>query len=230
MDQSFAIARLLVVSGNSLAREGIASVLRDQPQFEILASVDDATLARRFCQEQHPDLIVLDPEAHHGNGLALIREFRRLHKPARTLVVSMHDEPLMIERAFKAGAQGYLWLHDRKRELPTGLQMLLEGRRFLSTSILHVPLDFFARRGSRRRSVDGGEELSEREMEVFCMIGSGMGIKAIATELSRSVKTVESHQQRIKQKLGLASAADLRHCALERMKESTRHPQRGVWT
>ena len=221
MEEKRVKAGVLVVSGNSLIQSGVASLIGGTETLAVCAQTGEANVARRLCQEHRPALIVLDTAVQRGNGLALLRDFRRLHPPTRTLVISVREDYESVRQAFRAGAWGFFWMHDDPGELTAGMEKLLAGRHFLSERIAHLSLEHFA----HGKTAKAGNELARltlREQEIYRLIGHGLGANAIARELSLSVKTVESHRQRIKEKLGFASGIELNRRAVAWMRQ---HPE-----
>lgn len=138
----------------------------------------------------------------------MIKDFRKLHPASRTLVLSKRDDALAVERAFRAGARAYLMGGDETDEILRALDRILLGELYASESVGRRLLENFA--GSPRKPTDSKiASLSDRELQVFSLFGRGFGATRLAAELHLSVKTIETHQRRIKEKLGLRSAAEL---------------------
>ena len=185
--------KALVVDGMPLTRFALISLIRLHPQMLVCGEAGTACEARDRCSETHPDVVVLDIEVSHGDGLGLIGELRRLHTPLQLLVVSARDDAQSIQRSFRAGARAYLSKNDEPAELHNALDAVLAGRIFMGTRIAQRILENFAG-WTHDRLFNQLSALSDRELCVFQMLGQGKGASSIARELSVSVKTVETHQ------------------------------------
>jgi DNA-binding NarL/FixJ family response regulator len=174
--------------------------------------------------EASPDLVVLSLTLQHGDGIALLKDFKKMHPTARALVVTARTDSLSVQRAFKAGARGYVVAEDETAEVLQALGRIAAGELYASATIARGLLQMLAN-GSVETGRDSCGQLSDRELEVFRLIGSGFGTARLATELHLSVKTIETHRQRIKQKLGLTNATELTQRAAEWMMDAAR--QRG---
>jgi DNA-binding NarL/FixJ family response regulator len=171
--------------------------------------------------EHQPQLIVLGLTLNHGNGIELIKDFRRLNCAARILVLSAREDPLSIQRAFRAGAHGYLAMEDDASEILQALEGISAGDLYASASVTHRLLESLANSDIEPARSEV-KPLSDRELQVFSLIGRGFGASRLATELHLSVKTIETYQTHIKEKLGLASAAELSDKAARWMLHSMR--------
>jgi DNA-binding NarL/FixJ family response regulator len=174
--------------------------------------------------------VVLDLNLPRGSGLELLREIRTLHPPARALVLSEEENSTLVHRAFRAGAYAYLSKRDEAAELLSAIEAMLAGRRYASSRVSAGLLDSLADGEDEQQSHEV-EGLSDRELHVFRLLGRKCGATAVARELGVSVKTIETHQGRIKQKLKLRSCEDLRRRAEQWiMALDSRLPKRGKRT
>lgn len=211
--------RVMVVDGTPLCRVGILRVLSEDDSLEICAEAGEAPEARRLCAETRPDIIVLDVvSVERGDGLGLIRDFARLHRAAGVLVIAPGEDAHSLQVAFEAGARGYVSRQDHAGQVLAGMKALRSGLRFASRRVAHLLLEHLAT-GKLGARVDAAgnftSALSAREMEIFRLIGAGLGCTAIARELGLSVKTVETHRGRMKEKLHLASGEELNRRAAQ---------------
>lgn len=205
-------ARVLIIDGEPLTRFGIAALINLHPLMRVCAEAGEARMGRAACAQEKPDLIVLELALAGGDGLELLRDFARLHPPARAVVVSARDDALSVQRAFRAGARGYVTKQEEAAEVLAALEEVFTGGIFASERVSHLLVaDLAARRAPRAHG--NLSALSDRELLVFRRIGQKHGATAIAHELAVSVKTVETHQGRIKEKLGLPNCAELRRRA-----------------
>jgi DNA-binding NarL/FixJ family response regulator len=195
-------ARVFIVDDHPIVRKGIAELIRAAPDMEVCgdaATLDEAL--RRIASEQ-PDLVIVDLSLKGAGGLDLLKDLGIRHPEIKAVVVSMHDE------ALRAGAKGYVMKHEAIDELQVAIRRVLEGKIYLSASMSERLLSFVA---GGKAPVESSplDRLSDREIQVFEMIGRGLGTREIAEKLHLSVKTIESHREHIKDKLALPSAAKL---------------------
>jgi DNA-binding NarL/FixJ family response regulator len=157
---------------------------------------------------RRPPIVVLGLTLHNGNGFELIRDFRRLNSAACVLVISAQTDALSIQRAFRAGARGYATTKDDPEEILCALEQICGGWLYASGSVLPQLLEYLAK-GEVGPVKSELRALSDRELQVFTLIGRGFGVSRLAHELHLSVKTIETYQTHLKQKLGLRTAAQL---------------------
>lgn len=188
----------------------------ESKRFTVCAETDNARNAIALFEQYHPRIIVLGQMLTHGNALQLMKMLLKLAPAALVLVLSWEESAMSICRALRAGAIGYLTVRDGDLELLSALDTITTGACYVSKSLWSVVLKSFAHSGLAQVKV-GANLLTDRELEVFTLIGRGTGILEIADELGVSIKTVETHQMRIKQKLNLANAAQLRKYAVRSM-------------
>jgi DNA-binding NarL/FixJ family response regulator len=198
--------RILVVDDHPIVRFGIRQMLDADPSLSICGEADSGHAALQRIESSHVDLAIVDLSLRDGSGLELIRAMRELDPALRILVLSMHDEALFAERALKAGAHGYVMKQESVTDLVRAIQEIRAGRVYVSDSM--------ARSLSKRPGDDashGGrlESLTDREFEVFELIGRGLSTAAIADRLRVSIKTIETYRSNLKAKLDLKDAADL---------------------
>ncbi len=204
--------RVLIVDGLPLTRFALSSLINVHAGLTVCGEAKDAPEARRRCEETKPDLIVLDVMLPRGDGLSLLKEFRQLHSPVKAIVTSEIEELSIVLRAFKAGAWAYVSKKDEASELVSAIDAVMAGRRQTSQRIQQQWLQEVAD-GAPAPATEGLSSLSNRELHIFRLLGRGYGATAIAEELSVSVKTVETHQARIKEKLKIRSCKELRNFA-----------------
>lgn len=204
--------RVLIAEGTPLTRFAIATLTNMNPRLCVCAQAKDAPEARRLCEEQKPDVVVLDLGLPHGDGSGLIREMRRLHASVRTLVISDREDELTVRRVFSAGALGFFAKGGPELELTMALASVAAGERFVSRRIEQLLVEGLWK--NRHPGFDSRiNRLSDRELRVFELLGRKLGPTAIARELGVCVKTIETHQKRIKQKLNLDSSVELNRVA-----------------
>ncbi|MGH8093934.1 MAG: LuxR C-terminal-related transcriptional regulator [Chthoniobacterales bacterium] len=212
---------VLIAHHAPLMRFGLSKLVQSNPRFTVVGETDDAPVGLRLFAELKPNLVVLSLTLRHGDGLSLLKHFRKLDGRAFSLVVTARDDSLSIQRAFKAGARGYVVTQDQTAEVLKALEQIAAGELYVSESVARGLLQMLSR-GTVGTMRDTCGLLSDRELQVFRLIGSGLGTSGVASELHLSVKTIETHRQRIKQKLGLANGTELTHRAAAWMMEATR--------
>jgi DNA-binding NarL/FixJ family response regulator len=203
-----ATMKVLIIHHAPLIRSGLAALIDANDRFVMCAHTDDAPTAREMFVQHQPQLVALGLTLRRGNGIELIKDFRRLNSAARLLVVSAREDPLSIQRAFRAGTHGYLALEDDPAEILQALNRISDGHLYASASVSRRLLESLASNEIQPARSEM-RPLSDRELQVFSLIGRGFGASRLATELHLSVKTIETYQAHIKEKLGLHSAAEL---------------------
>ena len=191
-----------------MMRQGLAQLINNEPDLSVCCEADTAGQALSLISAHRPDLVLADISLPDRNGLELIKDLHVLSPDLLVLVVSMHDEALYAERVLRAGARGYVMKQEGGRKLMLAIRQVLNGQIYVSEKMSAKILEIF----SGRRSQSGGspvQRLSDREFEVFQLIGEGKGTRDIAGHLHLSIKTVEVHRANIKQKLDLKNATDL---------------------
>jgi DNA-binding NarL/FixJ family response regulator len=211
-------AKILVVHRTGFARFGVVSLIAESSQFMVCGETGEAPLARDLFLRHKPDLVLIGLGVSGADGIQLIKEFRNLNPAAAILALSEHADAFSAQRAFRAGARGFLSTDDAP-ELLRALDEISAGRPYVGASVLPLILSNFAvaTKGSRHSDISN---LSDRELEIFSFIGRGLSVSELASELNVSVKTIETHQMRIKEKFALRSAAELRQKAREWLAKS----------
>jgi DNA-binding NarL/FixJ family response regulator len=210
--------KVLVVHRTGFVRSGVLSLIAKSAKFTMCGETDEAPLARELFLRHKPDLVLIGLRVSGADGTQLIKEFRSLHPAAAILALSEHPDAFSAQRAFRAGARGFLSIDDAP-ELFRALDEISAGRSFVGASVLPLILSNFAAATKSSRNSDINS-LSDRELEIFSFIGRGLSVSELASELNVSVKTIETHQMRIKEKFALRSAAELRQTAREWLAKS----------
>jgi len=210
--------RVLIVDDHPLVREGLAMRISLQPDLEVCgqAATEDEALA--LVEETEPDLVLVDVRLEKGDGIALVKQVKSRHPRIKMLVLSGFRESLYAERALRAGALGYLNKEESNEKLLDAIRTVLAGERYVSPRIAQRLLGQAV--GGSREAKTPIERLSDRELEVFRMIGEGLTGKAIADRLYLSPHTIDTHRENIKRKLGLADGAELTCAALQWLLEN----------
>ena len=208
--------KVMVVHQACWIRRAMRHLIDESERFDVCAETDNARSAITLFEQHQPKIVVLGPGLAHGSALQLIKTLLKLAPAALVLVLSWEESAISICRALRAGAIGYLTVKDGDLELLLALDTITTGACYVSKSLWSVVLKSFAYSGLAQVKA-GTNLLTDRELEVFTLIGRGAGILEMAGELGLSIKTVETHQMRIKQKLNLANAAQLRKYAVRSM-------------
>jgi DNA-binding NarL/FixJ family response regulator len=202
----------IVVDDHPLYRHGVTMLIGQELKLECAGEASDLASALVLLAQAKPRLAIVDISLQGQSGLDLVRRIKADYPETLVLVVSMHEENLYGERALKSGARGYIMKHEPPAALVNAVREVLEGRIAVSGELRERVLEGFV---GGRQGEDPVSLLSDRELEVFTHIGKGCGAAEIADLLDISVKTVNAYRDHIKDKLGLASAADLRKYAVE---------------
>lgn len=202
------IVRVLIVDDHPIFRKGLADLINDEPGMVVCDEAATGAAALDAVAAHRPDVAVVDLSLGAENGLDLVAALAKLHPPVRVLVLSGHDERLYAERALKAGALGYIMKVQAETELVTALRRVTGGQSYVSPDVAERILSGLGgkRSGTEKASID---RLSDRERHVLTLIGHARSTREIAEQLDVSVKTVETHYGRIKQKLGMKSGREL---------------------
>jgi DNA-binding NarL/FixJ family response regulator len=202
---------VLLVDAEPLARKGLACLLKDRPALRVAGAVATLREARAHCERQRPGVIVLD--AALGDALVFIRDLPRWCRGTRVLVLATPHDAGAVQRALLAGALGYVTRRDPAEAVVAGVEAVAGGQFFTGPAVNGLVLGQFAA-GTLMMRDDVNGKLSGREAEVFRLIGGGLNTRQVAAELGRSVKTIETHLQHIKEKLHVAGARELQRRAV----------------
>jgi DNA-binding NarL/FixJ family response regulator len=198
--------RVLIVDDHPVVRTGLATLIDAEPDLKTCGQAEDHASALAAIAANDPDLVLIDISLRSSSGLGLLKEVVRLGKAA--LVVSMHEDPTWAERSLAAGARGYLLKSEAGRSIVAAIHAVRAGQLFVSEPLSQELLALRFVRGANGRT-SGIERLTNRELEVLQRIGGGLTTQQIAADLAVSPKTVQTHRERIKEKLGLDTAAEL---------------------
>jgi DNA-binding NarL/FixJ family response regulator len=199
--------RILIVDDHPMMREGLRSTIKGEPDLEICGEAEDAKLAVEALKKSAPDLVLMDITLPGKSGLELIKDIRVTHPNLPILVLSMHDESLYAERALRAGAGGYITKQQSPAELISAIRQVMCGQTYVSRQISEKILKLYS--GRQIATTSPLETLTDREFEVFRLIGDGRSTAQIAPQLHLSPKTVAVHYANIRRKLKLESYSDL---------------------
>lgn len=209
--------RILIVDDHPIMREGLAQLVASEKDLTICGEFEDAASAFSALPTLKPDLALVDISLKASSGIELLKNIKSAHPRIQVLVLSMHDEALYAERVLRAGASGYIMKQEAPERVLVAIRKVMAGEIYLSekmsSKLMHQLI------GGRTASGSLIDRLSDRELEVFGLIGQGHGTRQIAEELHLSIKTVESHRAHIKEKLNLKNATELVHRAIQMRSE-----------
>ncbi len=206
--------RIMVVDDHPIVRQGLALMINRESDLVVCGEAEDAMGAMHVLSSSHPDILIVDISLNGPDGIDLLKNIRISNPTLPVLILSMHDEMVYAERALRAGANGYIMKQEATENVLVAVRRILTGEIYVSTRIANQMLrHYITGSGTLRNSSIA--DLSDRELEVFRLIGEGHGTRQIAEELHISVKTVESYQAHIKDKLSLRSARELMQRAIQ---------------
>ncbi len=206
--------RVLVVDDHPIVRQGLALMIDQEPDLEVCGEAEEAASALAAIAATRPDIVLLDISLPGPDGIDLLKAIRAGDPHLPVLVLSMHDESVYAERALRAGANGYIMKQEATENVLVALRRILRREMYVSDRIASTMLRQLAS-GAGKPEQAPIARLSDRELEVFRLIGEGYGTRRIAEALGLSVKTVESYQAHIKDKLALHGSRDLVQRAIE---------------
>ncbi len=208
------IARILVVDDHPLIREGLTARIAPQPDMEICGEASSVTEALAQVEATSPDLIIIDIQLTESHGIDLIKEIHSHNPSIKMLVVSAFDESLYAERALRAGADGYVNKRELQDNILEALRTVIAGQRYLSPKMTQR---LIGQAVGGRNLFDGDpiHSLSDRELEVFELIGRGKTTAAIAAQLFLSSHTIDTHREKLRRKLGVKNGAELLQRAVQ---------------
>ena len=200
--------RVLIIDNHPIVREGLRRVIDGEEDLLVCAEADTARDARVAIKERSPDVMIADIGLNQGDGIELVRDVRAHYAKLPILVLSNHDETIYAERLLSVGANGYIMKHATSEEILVSLRRVLDGETYVSQNVGCNMARKSISRGTHVSS-DPIDRLSNRELQILHLIGKGMSTRETANSLTLSIKTVESHRQRIKGKLNLHTGTQL---------------------
>jgi len=202
--------RVVVVGDTCVSEQGLAAIVGRDERYRVCGSAHGFYDARELIRQHRPDILLIEPFLEDRDGILWIKELAKEYPQTRILIVSRQSERVYAERALHAGAGGYWMKNGSAEELMRAVRTVAGGGIYASPAVIALAIEKFAR---RENLPQGLEALSDRELTVFSLIADGRGVGRIAKELGISRKTVESHCENIKLKLGCSDAKALKHSA-----------------
>jgi DNA-binding NarL/FixJ family response regulator len=200
--------KILVVEDHPIFRLGISELINQEDDLEVCGDAENVSRALVEIERLNPDLIVVDISLKNSDGIDLVKELNARKKGLPVLILSMHDEFLYAERALRAGARGYIMKQEAMESVVTAIRQVLAGKIYFNDRVKEYILTQLSG-GSGSADKAPITRLTDRELEVFRMIGRGFGTREIAGKLNLSIKTIGTYRERIKEKLGLKTATEL---------------------
>ena len=194
------INRVVIVDDHPIVRRGIVQMVNEEPDFEVCGEAEDAHEALLVLERTDPNVVIVDITLKKSSGLELVKDIKNQYPSLPIMILSMHDEAVYAERAIRTGAMGYVMKQEKPKRILEGLRKILTGQIFVSDRI--STMMWQTALGRRKRPKDSPIEiLTDREVEVFQLIGQGMSTREIAEALNLSNKTIETHRSNIMKKL-----------------------------
>lgn len=209
--------KIFIIDDHPLMRRGVRTLIEQDKRFEVCGEADNAPRALELVGKLQPDLAIVDISLKSTNGIELTKGLRSQLPSMQILVVSVHDENVFAERALRAGAMGYLMKDETTEKVIAAIEQILRGEVHLSEQVKGRMLHRLVH-DRAPALVSPVDKLSDREMEVFQLIGNGYGTREIAGLLKLSVKTIDSYREHLKEKLSLGSGSDLVRHAIQWVK------------
>lgn len=200
--------KILIVEDHPIFRMGMCELINQEKDLNVCGSAEDVSTAKALIESEQPELVILDLSLKKSNGMELLKDLTNNHKDIFVLVLSMHEESLHAERCLLAGAMGYVMKHEAIESVIKAIRQIFAGKKYISHRIMENLLNKIG-----DQSVQGQDSpvqsLTDRELEIFQMIGKGFSSGPIALQLNLSVKTIGAHRERIKQKLGMKTSSEM---------------------
>ena len=213
--------QILIVDDHPVVRDGLTTIINHEPDMNVCGEADDACQALKTITELKPDVVVVDISLKNSDGIDLTKSITTVHPKLSVIILSVHDESVYAERALLAGAQGYLMKDVVSENIIKAIRTVLSGEIYVSNTISKKFLHQIAsdNAGTTKTPI---ESLSDREFEIFRLIGEGYKASQIAEQLHLSTKTIETYRSRMKDKLNLSNATELLQYAIKWAKSQDR--------
>ena len=210
---------VMIIDDHPLFSRGLAQLIETQSSYKVNGMAKDRKEALGMLEKVKPNLAIVDLNLGQEDGLELIKDISVINPSTKVLVLSMHDERFYAERALKSGARGYIMKQEAESQVINAIQTVMEGKIYLSERELERIKDLSKNDKSikreKREPYDTISLLSDRQLQIFTLIGKGLGTVDIASKLNLSIKTIDTHKENIKVKLHCSSSAELRQMAIE---------------
>ena len=205
---------VIIIDDHPLFSRGLSQLIETQKDYKVIGMAKDRNEALTLLDTTTPDLAIVDLNLGQEDGLELIKDIIIIHPQTKILVLSMHDERFYAERAIKAGAKGYIMKEEAESQVINAIKTVNSGEIYLSENEKNRIKELAQGNESGELS-DLISSLSDRQLQIFTLVGKGLGTVEIAKKLNLSIKTIDTHKENIKGKLHCASSAELRQMAIE---------------
>ncbi len=204
--------KIVIIDDHPIVRQGLAQLINQAKDLQIIGEAESTAEAVSLINETLPSLALVDITLRDSNGIELIKDLKKLHPRMPVLVVSLHDESIYAERALRAGAKGYIMKAEAIDNIMTAIRVVLSGGIYLSNKFRAQILEKLTNQQTNKSLLD---ILSDRELEVFQLMGEGLNTREIAETLFLSIKTIETYKSHLKRKLNLKNSTELIQHAVE---------------
>lgn len=208
------VAKIIIIEDHPLFSKGLSSLIGSREGYNVAGEAKDSKEALKLAAETEPDLAILDLNLGNEDGLDLLKEMHRRFPKIAVLVLSMHDERYYAERVLKAGGRGYIMKTEAGNKVIEASEAVLAGKTYFSEA-QRERLSGYLEGGGEQRPLAPVEKLSDRQFQVFNLLGKGLGTVEIAAKLNLSAKTIDTHKEHIKDKLRCGTAQELKQLAIE---------------
>ena len=208
---------VLIIDDHPLFSRGLSQLIETQKDYKVTGIAKDHDEAIKMLNELSPDLAIVDLNLGQEDGLELIKDILAVKPQTKILVLSMHDERYYADRALKAGAKGYIMKEEAESNVSTAINTVMQGNIYLSEAEQKRHAELVQNKNVNKTSepIDLVSTLSDRQLQIFTLLGKGLGTVEIAEKLKLSIKTIDTHKENMKEKLNCESATELRKMAIE---------------
>jgi len=204
---------ILIVDDHPIVRQGLSEIINHENDLEVTGTAEDVRQAMQAIASLDPDLVLVDISLKDASGLELIKDIKVNYPDLPVLTLSMHDETLYAERALRAGAKGYIMKHQATENIINAIRKVLSGQIYVSAKMTEKMMSKLISTGNEPQQ-SPLDLLSDRELEVFLLIGQGFSTRQISEQLYLSVKTIETYRSHIKEKLGFGDTSEMLQYAI----------------
>ena len=206
--------RIVIVEDHPIVRKGLTELINGEPDMTVCGESDTAGGGLTVIRTGRPDVAIVDLSLGKDSGLNLVKQIDASQLDVRVLILSMHEETLHAERGLAAGARGYIMKHEAMHNLITAIRCVASGKTYVSAQMSERIVARVTGRRTTRDEPAPFDRLTDREREVLALMGRGLGTREVAQQLGLSMKTIETYQARIKEKLGLSNGHELMRAAV----------------
>lgn len=211
---------VIIIDDHPLFSRGLSQLIESQKIYKVVGIAKDRIEALSLLNNVKPDLAIVDLNLGKEDGLELIKDILVIQRKAKVLVLSMHDERFYAERALQVGARGYIMKEEAEGKVLDAIHTVMNGEIYLSENEKKL-IEAGVKKSKKHTSLDRISSLTDRQLQIFTLIGKGLGTTEIANKLNLSIKTIDTHKENVKVKLHCASSVELRQMAIEWVNKSS---------